>query len=172
MAPTIINYGASSSSDGLCIIVLAPDSPLVGTSPAAMVGLMGVAGPVVYMHERRSIIPLHKQLCMATTTSAWRMVGTKKQLHDNLCMTISGGEGGPCGCAPVWSPINVDPWLYLRGTVNIVVSLSHEELRSYLLPQVKIGSYRMHPSWKQKLGNDGSKNGNEKLEPKTLFLQL
>ncbi|CAJ1972356.1 unnamed protein product [Sphenostylis stenocarpa] len=27
------------------------------------------------------------------------MVGTKKQLHDNLCMAISGGEGGPCGCA-------------------------------------------------------------------------
>ncbi|CAJ1976934.1 unnamed protein product [Sphenostylis stenocarpa] len=108
---------------------------------------------------------------MATIISAWRMVGAQKQLHDNLCMAISGGKGGPCGCAPVWSPINMDPWfaihwifandhqlrcdlvpptpcliscrrntpdlrLYLRGTVKFAVSLSHKELRSYLLPHV------------------------------------
>ncbi|CAJ1939365.1 unnamed protein product [Sphenostylis stenocarpa] len=47
-----------------------------GAYPTAMVGLVGAAGPVMCMHERRSIIPIHKKLCMATTTSAWRMAGS------------------------------------------------------------------------------------------------
>ncbi|CAJ1975344.1 unnamed protein product [Sphenostylis stenocarpa] len=106
------------------------------------------------MHEKRSIIPLHNQLWMATIISAWRMVGAKKQLHDNLCMAISGGEGGPCGCAPVWSPINVDPWFVIReihlfvfvllvgsspAAINFGVILSHQQLAWYLVggtPQV------------------------------------
>ncbi|CAJ1978426.1 unnamed protein product [Sphenostylis stenocarpa] len=144
-----------------CLVVLAPNSPLVGTSPAAMVGLVGAAA-VVCMHEKRSIIPLHNQLCMATIISAWRMVGAKKQLHDNLCMAISGGwifVGGHqlrCDLVPptacMVSCRRNTPgmvlcllchgwnlklgWLYLRGTVKFAVSLSYKELRSYLLPQV------------------------------------
>ncbi|CAJ1975099.1 unnamed protein product [Sphenostylis stenocarpa] len=74
-----------------CLVVMAPNSPPVATSPAAMVGLVGAVA-VVCMHEKRSIIPLHNQLCMATIISAWRMVGAKKQLQDNLCMAISGGD--------------------------------------------------------------------------------
>ncbi|CAJ1976257.1 unnamed protein product [Sphenostylis stenocarpa] len=112
-----------------------------------MVGLVGVA-TVVCMHEKRSIIPLHNQLCMATIISAWRMVGAKKQLHDNLCMAISGGD--VVGSSPAainfsvtlshqqlaWYLVGGTPRLYLRGIVKFAVSLSYKELRSYLLPQV------------------------------------
>ncbi|CAJ1977107.1 unnamed protein product [Sphenostylis stenocarpa] len=104
-----------------CLVVLAPNSPPVATSPAAMVGLVGAAA-VVCMHEKRSIIPLHNQLCMTTIISAWRMVGAKKQLHDNLCMAISGGDVGSSPAA-----------------INFGVTLSHQQLAWYLVggtPQV------------------------------------
>ncbi|CAJ1931196.1 unnamed protein product [Sphenostylis stenocarpa] len=132
-----------------CLVVLAPNSPLVGTSLAAMVDLVGAAA-VVCMHEKRSIITLHNQLCMATIISAWRMVGAKKQLHDNLCMAISGGEGWifasghqlrcdlvpPTACLVSSRRNTPDLRLYLKGTVKFAVSLSYKELHSYFLPQV------------------------------------
>ncbi|CAJ1975169.1 unnamed protein product [Sphenostylis stenocarpa] len=124
-------------------------------------------------------------------TSRWIFAGG----HQLRCDLVP-----PTACLVSCRRNTPDLRLYLRGTVKFAISLSYKELRSYMVHifshrygsyvvfhgcnlklvywyctpcmiEVKIGSYCIC-ILEAKLGNDGSKNWNEKLEPISLSSSL
>ncbi|CAJ1978427.1 unnamed protein product [Sphenostylis stenocarpa] len=109
-----------------CLVVMVPNSPPVGTSPAAMVGLVGAAA-VVCMHEKSWIFAGSHQLRCDLVPPTACMVSCRRNTPGMVLCLLCHGWNLKHG------------WLYLRGTVKFAVSFSYKELRSYLLP--RYGSY-------------------------------
>ncbi|CAJ1936206.1 unnamed protein product [Sphenostylis stenocarpa] len=125
MVPTIINYGASSSFDGLCLIVLAPDSAPVGASLAA------------WWASWLQLVQSCACMRGGQTSSTPTENGQYTTMVSDFCIdyvVVAGCILGASSSSPSACP-----------TKSFVHIFSNRV-------EVKIGSYCMHASWKQKLG--------------------